>query len=190
MMRWIVGSSLKFRFVVVAAAARHDGLRRAAAARHAGGRLPGVRAAARRDPDALPRIDRHGGRSSSSARRSSSRSTASTGCDVIRSKSVPQLSSIELLFEPGTDILHARQLVQERVDGGHAVPADLGGAAGHHAGDVDDRARREDRRLLEDDVDPAPLDDRLLEDQGAAAANSGRRQRRRSGASTWSSTTC
>jgi len=35
--------------------------------------------------------------------------------DVIRSKSVPQLSSIELLFERGTDLLHARQLVQERM---------------------------------------------------------------------------
>ena len=32
----------------------------------------------------------------------------------MRSKSVPQLSSIELLFKPGTDLLRARQLVQER----------------------------------------------------------------------------
>ena len=37
------------------------------------------------------------------------------GLDVIRSKSVPQLSSIELLFKKGTDEEHARQLVQERV---------------------------------------------------------------------------
>ncbi|HET9724897.1 MAG TPA: efflux RND transporter permease subunit [Actinomycetota bacterium] len=35
--------------------------------------------------------------------------------DIIRSKSVPQLSSIELLFDEGTDILEARQLVAERV---------------------------------------------------------------------------
>jgi Cu/Ag efflux pump CusA len=35
--------------------------------------------------------------------------------DVIRSKSVPQLSSIELLFDPGTDVLRARQLVTERL---------------------------------------------------------------------------
>ena len=35
--------------------------------------------------------------------------------DTIRSKSVPQLSSIELLFEQGTDILEARQLVAERI---------------------------------------------------------------------------
>ena len=35
--------------------------------------------------------------------------------DVIRSKSVPQLSSIEMIFDRGTDLLHARQLVQERI---------------------------------------------------------------------------
>jgi len=37
------------------------------------------------------------------------------GLDDLRSKSVPQLSSIELLFKPGTDLLRARQLVQERI---------------------------------------------------------------------------
>jgi CzcA family heavy metal efflux pump len=37
------------------------------------------------------------------------------GLHLVRSKSVPQLSSIELQFDPGTNILHARQLVQERV---------------------------------------------------------------------------
>jgi CzcA family heavy metal efflux pump len=35
--------------------------------------------------------------------------------DVLRSKSVPGLSSIELIFEPGTDLLRARQVVQERL---------------------------------------------------------------------------
>src|SRR5437867_72939 len=35
--------------------------------------------------------------------------------DTLRSKSIAQLSSIELRFKPGTDLLHARQLVQERV---------------------------------------------------------------------------
>jgi CzcA family heavy metal efflux pump len=37
------------------------------------------------------------------------------GLDVIRSKSVPQLASIELFFKLGTNIFKARQLVQERV---------------------------------------------------------------------------
>lgn len=37
------------------------------------------------------------------------------GIDVMRSKSVPDLSSIVLIFKPGTDLIHARQLVQERI---------------------------------------------------------------------------
>jgi Cu/Ag efflux pump CusA len=37
------------------------------------------------------------------------------GLEILRSKSVQQLSSIELIFKPGTDLLRARQLVQERV---------------------------------------------------------------------------
>ena len=35
--------------------------------------------------------------------------------DVIRSKSVPGLSQIVLLFDRGTDLMHARQVVDERV---------------------------------------------------------------------------
>lgn len=37
------------------------------------------------------------------------------GLDIMRSKSVEQLSSILLIFEPGTDLMEARQLVQERL---------------------------------------------------------------------------
>ena len=37
------------------------------------------------------------------------------GLDTLRSKSVHDLSSIELIFEPGTDLLLARQLVAERI---------------------------------------------------------------------------
>ncbi len=37
------------------------------------------------------------------------------GLEVMRSKSVEQLSSIVLIFEPGTDLMEARQLVQERL---------------------------------------------------------------------------
>ena len=37
------------------------------------------------------------------------------GLDVMRSKSVDQLSSILLIFEPGSDLMEARQLVQERL---------------------------------------------------------------------------
>jgi CzcA family heavy metal efflux pump len=37
------------------------------------------------------------------------------GLDIIRSKSVPDLSAIQLIFEPGTDLIEARQLVAERL---------------------------------------------------------------------------
>ena len=37
------------------------------------------------------------------------------GLDVMRSRSVPDLSDIVLLFKPGTDEILARQLVQERL---------------------------------------------------------------------------
>ncbi len=37
------------------------------------------------------------------------------GLDVMRSKTVPALSQILMIFEPGTDIIEARQLVNERV---------------------------------------------------------------------------
>ncbi len=38
------------------------------------------------------------------------------GLDTIRSKSVQDLSQIELIFEPGTDLLDARQVVAERME--------------------------------------------------------------------------
>src|SRR6478735_5851728 len=37
------------------------------------------------------------------------------GLQTLRSKSVPQLSAIELIFKPDVDLLHARQVVQERM---------------------------------------------------------------------------
>src|SRR5437588_7092273 len=37
------------------------------------------------------------------------------GLDVIRSSSVPQLSSVTLIFKRGTDLTRARQVVQERL---------------------------------------------------------------------------
>jgi CzcA family heavy metal efflux pump len=44
------------------------------------------------------------------------------GVDVIRSKSVPGLSSIVMVFEPGADLYRSRQLVQERLTQAHALP--------------------------------------------------------------------
>ena len=42
--------------------------------------------------------------------------------EEIRSESVPGLSSITLIFEPGTDLLEARQVVAERLTQAHALP--------------------------------------------------------------------
>ena len=40
----------------------------------------------------------------------------------IESESITGLSSIEMFFAPGTDIMHARQMVQERLTQAHALP--------------------------------------------------------------------
>ncbi len=42
--------------------------------------------------------------------------------DTIRSQTLPGLSRIELVFEPGTDIYKARQVVQERLSQTHVLP--------------------------------------------------------------------
>ena len=44
------------------------------------------------------------------------------GANTISSHSVPGMSSIDLVFDRGTDILRARQLVQERLTQAHALP--------------------------------------------------------------------
>ena len=41
---------------------------------------------------------------------------------TIESASLPGLSSIRMVFEPGTDILDARQVVEERLTQAHALP--------------------------------------------------------------------
>jgi CzcA family heavy metal efflux pump len=114
MMRWIVGSSLRFRFVVVAAAAA----------------LAYFGVEQLRDspvdvfPEfAPPQVEIQTPSLGLSAEEVEGLVTVpleqalagTPGLEEIRSKSVPQLSSIRLIFEPGTDLLRARQLVQERV---------------------------------------------------------------------------
>ena len=44
------------------------------------------------------------------------------GVETIRSSSLPGLSSIVMVFEPGTDLYRARQLVQEPLTQAHALP--------------------------------------------------------------------
>src|SRR5215469_10029930 len=114
LMRWIVGSSLKFRYLVVALAAGMIAL--------------GITILPNMHVDVFPEFAPPRvliqtacvGLSTSDVEQLVTVPIESSlngiqGLDDMRSKSVPQLSSIEVLFKPGTDLLLARQLVQERL---------------------------------------------------------------------------
>jgi CzcA family heavy metal efflux pump len=114
MMRWIVGTSLKFRFLIVAGAA--------------GMLFFGVGQLREMPVDvfpefAPPRVEIQTACLGLTAAEVEELITVPLeqalqgvpGLDVMRSKSVGQLSSIEMIFETGTDLLDARQVVQERV---------------------------------------------------------------------------
>ena len=113
-MRWIVRASLRFRWLVVFAAA--------ACWRSASPQIPSAKVDV--FPEfAPPRVEiqtialgqlleRGRGADHRADREAAQRHG---GPDELRSKSVAQLSSIELIFERGTDELRARQLVAERV---------------------------------------------------------------------------
>ena len=114
MMRWIVGSSLKFRYLVVAGgiALMVFGL--------------GVLRDTPVDvfPEfAQPKVEIQTMTFGLSAEETEELVTVPMeqslqgipDLDVIRSKSVPGLSQIVLLFDRGTDLMHARQVVDERV---------------------------------------------------------------------------
>ncbi len=115
MIRWIVGTSLKLRFIVlvIAAALMVFGMVQ----------LPNTPLDV--FPEfAPPRVEVQTPSLGLSADEVESLITVPLeqafsgveGLDIMRSKSIPDLSSIELLFKPGTDELRARQLVQERLD--------------------------------------------------------------------------
>ena len=120
MSRWIIGSSLKFRFLVVLAAAVMVAV--------------GLVRLREMPIDVFPEfapprveIQTEGwGMSSTEVEElitipleESLKGTPEL--DVMRSKSVVGLSSILLIFKRGTEIFHARQLVQERLR--MAIPA-------------------------------------------------------------------
>ena len=86
------------------------------------------------------------------------------GLDIMRSKSVPDESSIEMFFKPGTDELHARQLVQERMQ--QVIPSLPTWAAPPVIipPDFGHRPIHEDRRLVRHHVANRHVDDRLLDD--------------------------
>src|SRR2546423_7843843 len=114
LMRWIIRSSLKFRYLVVAAAA--------------GVMLLGITAFPHQQVDVFPEFAPPRvlvqtaclGLSTSDVEQLVTvplevSMNGLLGVDDLRSKSVEQLWEIELLFKPGTNLLRARQLVQERL---------------------------------------------------------------------------
>jgi CzcA family heavy metal efflux pump len=114
MMRWIVGSSLRFRFIVVALALAMMSF--------------GIVQLRNTPVDvfpefAPPRVEIQTACLGLSASDVEELVTVPLedalnglpGLDEMRSSSVSQLSSIELIFKLGTDLLQARQLVQERI---------------------------------------------------------------------------
>lgn len=115
MVRWVVGASLRNRFIVVALAAgmMFFGIVR----------LPDMQVDVY--PEfAPPRVEVQTASWGLSSEEVESLVTVPlelelngiAGLDVMYSKSVSQLSSIELRFERGTDLLTARQLVAERIN--------------------------------------------------------------------------
>jgi Cu/Ag efflux pump CusA len=114
LMRWIISSSLRFRYLVVAAAVAMMVL--------------GITVLPRMHVDVFPEFAPPRvviqtacvGLSTSDVEQLVTVPLEASlngiqGLDDMRSKSVPQLSSIELLFKPSTNLLRARQLVQERL---------------------------------------------------------------------------
>ncbi len=114
MMSWIVASSLKFRFLIVACAGAMM--------------FFGVAQLRQMPVDvfpefAPPRVEIQTACLGLSAAEVESLVTVPLeealaglpGLATLRSKSVSQLSSIEMIFEPGTDLIEARQVVAERM---------------------------------------------------------------------------
>ncbi|MGZ8631271.1 MAG: efflux RND transporter permease subunit [Actinomycetota bacterium] len=114
MLRWVVGSSLKFRYLVVAIAA--------------GLMFFGVQQLRHTAVDvfpefAPPKVEVQTPALGLSANQVEQLVTIPLeqtlngvpGLDDIRSKSVESLSSVEMIFKPGTDLLTARQHVAERI---------------------------------------------------------------------------
>src|ERR687888_737810 len=114
-MRWIIGSSLKFRYLVVAVAA--------ALMVYGAGQVRDARTDA--FPEfAPPRVEVQTiclGLSSEETEEFVTVPLEQTfngvpGLDEIRSTTVAQLSSVEMIFKQGTDLIQARRVVQERLN--------------------------------------------------------------------------
>ena len=175
MIRWIVGTSLKYRFIVLAMAA--------ALMVFGIAQLPSTPVDV--FPEfAPPRVEIQTPSLGLSAEEVEALVTVPLeqafngveGLDIMRSKSIPDLSSIELLFKPGTDVLRARQLVQERLS--QVLPTlPTWAAPPVMMPPVSTTGRvHEDRAFLQKRVADGHVDDLLLDDPGPLAARARRGQ--------------
>jgi Cu/Ag efflux pump CusA len=122
MMRWIIESSLRFRLLVVAIAAGLLAL--------------GISQLSSAPVDVLPEFTPPYAEIQTEALGLSANEVEQlitvpleadllngvAGVDTIRSESVPGLSSVVMVFKPGTDLYTDRALVQERLTQAHALP--------------------------------------------------------------------
>jgi CzcA family heavy metal efflux pump len=122
MLRWVISSSLRFRLLVIAAAA--------------GAMALGVTQLRHAPADVLPEFTPPYVEIQTEALGLSAPEVEQLitvpleadllngveGVDVIRSNSLPGLSSIVLVFEHDADLYRSRQLVQERLTQAHALP--------------------------------------------------------------------
>ncbi|HET6770971.1 MAG TPA: efflux RND transporter permease subunit [Actinomycetota bacterium] len=122
MMRWLVGSSLKFRRLIVALGA--------------GVIVLGITQLGKTSVDVLPEFSPPTVEVQTEALGLSAAEVEElitvpleqdllngvAFLDEIESASLPGLSSVVMTFEPGTDVLDARQVVQERLTQAHALP--------------------------------------------------------------------
>src|SRR6266567_4586298 len=109
MMRWIVGSSLQYRFLVVgiAAAMMVFGITRL-------GRMP---------VDVFPEFAPPTAEVENLVTLNTEELLAGVPwLKTMRSRSVPGMSSVQLIFQPGTNLMQARQLVQERLILSYLLP--------------------------------------------------------------------
>ena len=177
-MRWIVGLSLKFRFIVVALTAFLMFFGVQQLGRHRGRRLPGVRAAQGRDPHRRCRAgaDR-GGRvdhrpAGAVVQRDSRRrdDPVPVGRAVVADRAA---------VRPGNRPARGTPAGRRADRHDHADAAHLGGAAGDAPAAVGHQPGHEDRALLGRSTarPDGPVDDGVLEDQGSPAACPRCRQR-------------
>src|SRR5439155_592166 len=122
MVRWVVGSSLKFRLLVVPldAALIFAGvmqLRKAPVDVLPEYTLPAVEVQTESLGLSAPEVEQL-----ITVPMEQDLLNGVMGVDTIRSDSVPGLSDITMIFERGTSIFQARQLVQERLTQAHAQP--------------------------------------------------------------------